>query len=116
MDSSAERSLGEYLSCDYETLLEALADSLLGTGPGFGPPDIDRRVEFAQAWLKRRMVELRKELCGEVWSRLKESGDLLSDAAIVADAIATAYGRPTANIVAVIMLRRGLESLCGAEA
>jgi hypothetical protein len=118
MDSSAERSLREYLSCDHETLLEALADSLLGMGPGWGPLDIDRRIEFAREWLERRIAELRGELCGEVWSRLKESGgiDRLSDAAIIADAIATVHGRPTANIVAVILLRRGLESLCGSEA
>ncbi|HTA14951.1 MAG TPA: hypothetical protein VK781_08855 [Solirubrobacteraceae bacterium] len=117
MDSGARQSFRDSIFWDDETLLEALADSLLGTGPGFGPPDIDRRIDFAQAWLKQRTTELRKELCGEVWSQLKHRGgfDLLSDSAIVADALAAVHGRPTANIVAVIMLRRGLVSLCEAD-
>jgi hypothetical protein len=113
-----DEDLSERLRSDDETLLEALADALLGTGPGFGPADVERRIAFAQAWLKQRTNELRQELCGEVWARLEASGgfDILSDAAIVADALAVAHGRPAANIVAVIVLRRGLSSFCGGEA
>jgi hypothetical protein len=74
----------------------------------------DKR-RFAENWLARRMDDLRRAVCGDVWLTLKHRGgfEAMTDAAVVADAIATALGRPTANVVAVILLRRGLRSVCG---
>ncbi len=114
MGDDGERSLDDYLQLDEESLLEELGAALLGTGPGFGPSDIERSVRYAQSWLTQRTDDLRRDVCGEVWSKLEHGGgfDALTDAAIVADALQTAFGRPTANIVAVILLRRGLSKLC----
>lgn len=41
-----------------------------------------------------------------------EGFDALADAAVIADALSAALGKPSASIVAVILLRRGLTSLC----
>jgi hypothetical protein len=108
------RSIQEYLELDDETLLEALGDQLLGSGPGFGPSDFERKARFARSWLSQRADDFRRDICGDVWSRAeRERGfDALTDAATVADALAAAFGKPTANIVAVILLRRGPGKLC----
>jgi hypothetical protein len=109
------RPISEYLVFDDEALLEELGDLLLGLGPGFGPPDIERRVQFAKSWLDKRTAELRRDLCGDVRFKLEHEGgfDLLNDAAVLAEVIETTlHGRPLANLVAVILLRRGLGALC----
>jgi hypothetical protein len=114
MVDNGERSIRDYLQLDDENLLEELGAALLGTGPGFGPSDIERKARYAQCWLAQRTDDFCRDVCGEVWARLEHGGgfDTLTDAAIVADALQAAFGRPTANIVAVILLRRGLGELC----
>ena len=106
--------LQEYLAMDEEELLEELGESLLGTGPGFSPSDFERSIRFAQAWLGDRREELRRQVCGEVWPKLEKGGgfDAMTDAAAVADSLRALLGKPTAFIVAVILVRRGLGQLC----
>jgi hypothetical protein len=107
-------ALEAYVGMSEETLLAELEGALLGKGPGFGPSDIDRAVRFASNWLDQRMEEFRQLLCGDVRLRLEHGGglDKLTDAAVVADALQALLGKPTAYIVAVILLRRGLQGLC----
>jgi hypothetical protein len=106
-------SIDEALALDDEALLEELGAWLLGTGPGFGPSDVERKIRFAQGWLAQQRAELQSQICGEVLARLEHGGfDAMTDAAIVADAVATAFGKPPANIVAVILLRNGIRKLC----
>jgi hypothetical protein len=38
--------------------------------------------------------------------------DALADAAVIADALSAMLGKPSASIVAVILLRHGLTNLC----
>lgn len=103
-----------YIGMDDETLLAELEGALLGRGPGFGPSDVDQAVRFASDWLDQRTEEFRQLLCGNVRVRLEHGGglDKLTDAAVVADALQALLGKPTAYIVAVILLRRGLNGLC----
>ena len=107
-------SIEEALALDDEALLEDLGTWLLGAGPGFGPSDIERRIRFARSWLAEQRDELRRQLCGDVRAKLEQGGgfDAMTDAATVADAVAAVLGKPPANIVAVILLRRGLDRLC----
>lgn len=106
--------LDRLITLDDDALLEQLGRDLLGDGPGFGPSDFERRIRFAQTWLSERQDELRRILCGDLRRRLEDNGglDLLQDAAAIADALASMHGKPTANIVAVLVLRRGLGKLC----
>jgi hypothetical protein len=98
-----------------DELLERLGTLLLGDGPGFGPSDWDRKARFARDWLQRTHDDLRRDICGDMATRLKlrHTFESLEDVAAVADALAAALGRPTANIVAVILVRNGLDKLCG---
>jgi hypothetical protein len=106
-------SLEDAFALDDEDLLEEVGEWLLGSGPGFGPSDIDRKVRFARSWLDDKRNELRRELCGPVRDRLETGGfDAMTEAATVADAVAAAVGKPPANIVAVILLRRGIRRFC----
>jgi hypothetical protein len=65
-------------------------------------------------WLQRKRHELQAQLCGDVLETIvKGKGfDTLADAAVIADALAATLGKPSASIVAVILMRRGLTSLC----
>jgi hypothetical protein len=106
-------TLTEAVNLDEEELFEALGAWLLGSGPGFGPSDAERTTRFASAWLENQLDDLRRALCGDVLANLKGGGfDLLTDGAAVADTIAATLGRPPANLVAVILLRRGIHRLC----
>jgi len=113
--SDADRlSIDEALALDNEALLEELGAWLLGTGPGFGLSDVEHKIRFAQSWLAQQRADLQSQICGEVWAQLEHGGgfDTMTDAAIVADAVAAALGKPPANIVAVILLRNGIRKLC----
>jgi hypothetical protein len=112
--STSGNELREYLGLDEDDLLELLGAELLGTGPGFGPEDFERQIRFAREWLQRRQRDLREKLCPDVAQTIsrREKLDAMADAAAVADALAAAFGKPSASIVAVILLRRGLASLC----
>ena len=106
--------LRKYVDLGEDDLLELLGAEILGTGPGFGPEDFERQIRFAGEWLQRKRHDLQGKLCGGVLEtiRKREGFDALADAAIIADTLAAMLGRPSASIVAVILLRRGLTNLC----
>jgi hypothetical protein len=106
--------LRKYMDLDEDELLELFGAELLGSGPGFGPEDFERQIRFAREWLQRRRRDLQAKLCGRVLEtvRNRETLETLTDAAIVADALSGMLGRPSASIIAVILLKRGLTSLC----
>jgi hypothetical protein len=106
--------LRKYLDLDEDDLLELLGAEVLGAGPGFGPEDFERQIRFARQWLQRKRHDLQLKLCDDVLDtiRKREGFDALADAAVIADALAATLGRPSASIVAVILLRRGLTNLC----
>jgi hypothetical protein len=106
--------LRKYLDLEEDDLLELLGAEILGTGPGFGPEDFERQIRFAREWLQRKRHELQAQLCGDVLETIvKGKGfDTLADAAVITDALAATLGKPSASIVAVILMRRGLTSLC----
>jgi hypothetical protein len=103
-----------------DDLLDSLGQALLGDGLGVGPVDSYRARRFATKWLTDRRDEMRRNVCGQAIRQFidNEAGvaDRLTEIAVVADALAGVFGHPTANIVAVILARRGLAELCGSEA
>jgi hypothetical protein len=110
-----ERSLEKLASYDDQHLLELLGNELFGTGVGFGPADARRYRRLAQEWLDSHAEELRQKICGSTAVQAvtdEDSGAKLTDMAVVADAVLTMLGHPSASIVAVIATRRGLASFC----
>jgi hypothetical protein len=101
-------------------LLDSLGQVLLGDGLGVGPVDPYRARRFAAKWLTDRRDEMRRHVCGKAMRPFidNEAGvaDRVTEIAVVADALAAVLGHPTANIVAVILVRRGLAELCGSGA
>lgn len=110
-------ALQKYLSLDEDELLEVLGDSLLGSSVGFGSEDVERKLRFARSWLERKRGEFRSRICGEIFAEIqsRETLDAVMDAAVVADALASVLGHQTANVVAVILLRRGIGALCSGQ-
>jgi hypothetical protein len=105
--------LREYLALDEDDLLVLLGGELLGSGPGFGPSDDEHRSDFARRWLESTLDDVRERLCGDIWESIRGGlGTAMENAATIADALAAMLGRATANVVAVILLRRGLDRLC----
>jgi hypothetical protein len=98
-------------------LLAALGDSLIGERVGIAPEDTARVRRLAERWLDERWERIRATLCGDplLSSLLSRGGtaDLTLEVATIADAVATISGRPTANVLAVLLLRRGRAAVCG---
>jgi hypothetical protein len=103
------------LDKDEDELLAELGRELLGEGLGFGSEDFDRARRFAAQWLSAQQESLRHQICS-TWSAEFADGKLGSRAlelATIIDAIDAAYGRPVVNVVAVILLQRGIAAFCG---
>jgi hypothetical protein len=111
-------SLTDLFAYDDDMLLEELGRSLIGPGFGFGPGDMDRFRRIALEWLVGHAEQLRQQVCKNTVLQVisdDELGGKVSDAAVVADAISSMLGRPSASIVAVILVRRGLAAFCSGD-
>jgi hypothetical protein len=108
--------LTNLLDMDDEELHGELGAALMGEGTDFGVRDLAEFAAFARRWLRDRSPELRSGLCGRREIRAMRSlarADTAVEVATVADVLASWYGMPTAAIIAVILVRRGLNALCG---
>ena len=102
---------------DDDELYAELGSRILGEGASFGPEDLGRYRRFATKWLDQHLAEIKEAVCGHPAVEFLQSGESsngLLEAATVADCLAAVYGRPTATVAAVILVRRGLNTLCGA--
>uniref|UniRef100_UPI003F49843C hypothetical protein n=1 Tax=Nonomuraea sp. CA-252377 TaxID=3240003 RepID=UPI003F49843C len=103
------------LDLDDEDLYGRLGETLLSEGRDFGSRDLAEFAEFGRRWVNDRTQELRATICGrpEV-AAIQDgpAGDLITEAATLTDVISALYGKPAAGILAVILLRRGLNVLC----
>jgi hypothetical protein len=106
----------ELLDFGEADLLEILADELLGEGLGFGPADASGRRRFAEDWLVKKMTAVRQLLCNSKGRSLisGESGDRVVDLATVVDILGSlALGHLVTTILAVIIVKRGADAICG---
>jgi len=97
-------------------LLAQLGKELLGSGVGFGPEDTRRYRRFAEQWIQSRMAEIRGAVCNDDGVRAVFTRDIqerLNDFGIVADALATLQGHPPLTLLALVLLRRGYNVVCG---
>ncbi len=111
-DDSHEE-LAALLSLDERQLLLRLSEQV---ALGVGPLDPQRKLAIARAWMDAQQERLRDAVCGDPRVRAlrddASAGDL-ELAAAICDLVATiAGGLPTAT-VAMLLVRRGLDRLCG---
>jgi hypothetical protein len=96
-------------------LLALLGKELLGDGIGYGPEDPGRYRRFAERWIEERLDRIQAAICDDAGLRVvfsKEMENRLNDVGAVADALSAIAGRPPLTLLAVILLRRGYESVC----
>jgi hypothetical protein len=114
----AQANLEALIDCDDDELFIELGRELLGDGLSFGPEDFARYKGFAISWLDEHIAEMRAAVCGHRAAKTvtgDTSSDALIEMATVADCLAALYGKPAAMVAAVILVRRGLDALCGRE-
>jgi hypothetical protein len=112
-----DNDLARLWSASEETLFASLGASLLGEGIGFGIEDPMHKRRFAESWLAARWDEVRDCVCNDPVVRAvleAEEGQRLVEVATVADALAALAGRPAVSVLAIIVLRRGAQRVCGA--
>ena len=100
------------LGQDDDALLALLAEQVAS---GIGPLDRDRLIALGKAWFRGHLEELRAAVCHDAGLReaLHHAGLTPEVVAALSDALAAAYGHPTATTLAVLLLRYGVEKLCG---
>ncbi|HEY3946186.1 MAG TPA: hypothetical protein VGL78_13245 [Solirubrobacteraceae bacterium] len=99
-----------------DDLLAMLGKELLGPGIGFGPEDPGRYRRFAEHWIEERADKIRVAICHDESVQAvfaKDLQDRFNDWAVLADALTTLAGRPPLTLLAVVLLRRGYEAVCG---
>jgi hypothetical protein len=97
-------------------LLAELGRQLLGPGLGFGPEDPGRFRRFASSWIEDRLGDIRAAICADEAVKAVFERDMqerLSDFGVVADALAAMHQHPPVTLLAVVLLRRGYEVVCG---
>ena len=112
----ADADLATLAALDDDELYARLGGELLGDGLSFGPEDFARYRDFAVRWVREHVADLRARVCGRVPARDPESKggtDALMDMAAVADCLVSLLGKPAATVAGVILVRRGLDTLCG---
>lgn len=106
------------LSLSEDELLARLGAIALGTSLGFGPVDLGRYVRVGRRWLETQADRLRGALCGSptvlAAREIAESDDAIL-ATAVADVLLGLYDLPTAATAALLLTRRGLETLCSSR-
>ncbi len=108
----SEMSLADLDGLDDDELYIELGKQLLGGGLSFGPEDFARYKAYAVKWLAEHIAEIRTAVCGKRAADPSRAGDALIEAATVADCLAGLCGKPAAMLAGVILVRRGIDTLC----
>lgn len=111
----ATEAIASILGDNEEELLAQLAESELGEGVGLSVEDFGRLVLAGRRWLEVNRQQLWDLICAspelELARQLVGSDDGVL-AAAVTDVLLGAYSLPTAATASLLLVRRGLSSLC----
>ncbi|MGB7979862.1 MAG: hypothetical protein WCF36_03590 [Candidatus Nanopelagicales bacterium] len=116
MSTGGSRDLQYLLGLDEEELLAELGASQIGETLGVRPSDFGRYLRLGRVWMDTHTDELRRALCSHpkvASARTAAARDEAAEVATVADILLSMYGQVPATIVAVLVLRRGFDKLCG---
>lgn len=107
--SEADRALAAQIASANEVdLLLQLGEALAGE-PSRDSNQQNLRSR-AEDWLRRNRTRLKNTICTN--PALTDLGDSMVDVATLADALCALLNRPTAFIVAAILIKRGIGTLC----
>lgn len=101
------------IDLDRDALLARLAEEV---ALGVSPLDPDRKRSIARAWMDAQRERLRLMICrdpGVTALRETATDARIELAAAVADLVASVTGKMPAATVAVLLVRAGLDDLCG---
>jgi hypothetical protein len=99
-----------------DQLFELLGAELLGGGLGVGADDPEHASRFARKWFLSRRNKLREKLCGKtiVESMTTESGARMVEITTIMELMGQEFGSDQVHLLlAVLLLRQGLTTLCG---
>lgn len=105
----------EYLDYDEDELFEELGAQLLGGGIGAAPRDPDQNGRYGRRWFESRLDQIREQVCGNQGVeviRTDQMRDPLLQVATVSDCVASLSGKPAAAVLATLILKVGLNTLC----
>jgi hypothetical protein len=100
---------------DEDQLFTELGKVLVGAEAGYGPGDPESWRRYAVTWFNKRKASFKDRICGDTTIQALMAGDAydrLAEVAVVTDALAGMLGHPSATIVAVIIVKRGVATLC----
>ena len=99
-----------------DDLYALLSQIILGSGLGVGTEDPDEQRKFGRSWFKDRRADIQKIVCeGQLFSRIRGIGNRKDSAlhvATIADGLASLFGKPAALVIAILVIRTGLDKFC----
>lgn len=114
--SDLKDSVASLFQQDEELLLAHLGALQLGETLGVRPSDFGRFLRVGRIWLDSQLVDGRRLVCDDakvIGFRRRLESDAATEVATVSDLLLSAYGQIPATIMAVIIVKRGLQSFCG---
>jgi hypothetical protein len=115
MEERLADEIARYQYSTDEELVETLGRALIGDSLGFAADDSERSRRFAEHWLEERWEQIRVLICTlPAVIRLHADGprDELLEATTVVDSLAACFGKPPAASLSLIVVRRGVRTLC----
>ncbi|MBK6886871.1 MAG: hypothetical protein IPH03_10835 [Tetrasphaera sp.] len=107
--SEADRALAaQAASANEVDLLLQLGEALAGEPAR--DSNQQNLMSRAEDWLSRNRERLKEAICGN--PALTDLGDSMVDVATLADVLGAQLNRPTAFVVAAILIKRGIGALC----
>lgn len=107
--------LTDFAGREDEELFAEIGATELGESLGMRPAEFGRYLRVGRQWFDRNQQRLRDALCSHpavLDLRAKMHSEATTDAAVIADILLGSFNQVPAAAVAVIIARRGLDTLC----
>ena len=102
------------LSLPDDELLAQLGEELWKQSAHAAPATPQGLRAEARAWLKANLPKAREAVCGSsIAAAFRENRDVIALAGAMADLFAASLGFPAPSVVAILVVRIGLDRLCG---
>ncbi|WP_018348381.1 hypothetical protein [Longispora albida] len=107
-----DTEIASRIDLDEDSLFELLSRELT---LGVGPQDPAARRAFGRAWFTANLGRLRAAVCGApaITAFRADKADVATTISAVADLVASVTSAPAACTVATLLVRYGLNRLCG---
>jgi hypothetical protein len=113
--TSLDAVLADFTGRDDEELFAEIGAAELGESLGMRPAEFGRFLRVGRQWFDRNQQRLRDALCNHPAVQDlhdKVHSEATTDAAVIADILLGSFHQIPATAAAVIIARRGLDTLC----